>query len=65
MNILRATSSQLTQLQTGTLPLTTIYAASAAIIMGAFIISAVGFAGPEILHNAAHDIRHGLSFPCH
>jgi 4-hydroxy-tetrahydrodipicolinate synthase len=24
-----------------------------------------GFAYPEFIHNAAHDTRHGLSFPCH
>jgi len=34
-------------------------------IIGLLIITAVGFAGSDILHNAAHDIRHGLAFPCH
>ena len=50
---------------TQTIPWSTVYAVSAAILTGVFIISAVGFAGSEILHNAAHDIRHGLAFPCH
>jgi cobalt transporter subunit CbtB len=25
----------------------------------------VGFAGPQALHNAAHDGRHAFAFPCH
>ena len=53
------------QVQTGAIPWATVYAVSAAVITGALIIGAVGFAGSEILHNAAHDVRHGLSFPCH
>ena len=24
-----------------------------------------GFSHPEVIHNAAHDVRHSLSFPCH
>ena len=41
------------------------FAISAAILTGMLIISTVGFAGPEAIHNAAHDVRHVLSFPCH
>jgi len=36
-----------------------------AIVFGAFLIYAVGFAGPAALHNAAHDVRHIIPFPCH
>jgi cobalt transporter subunit CbtB len=25
----------------------------------------MGFAHPNLLHNAAHDWRHSMSFPCH
>jgi cobalt transporter subunit CbtB len=25
----------------------------------------IGFAGAEVLHNAAHDARHANNFPCH
>lgn len=46
-------------------PWATVFAVTAAVLTGLFIITAIGFASPEILHNAAHDIRHGLSFPCH
>jgi len=36
-----------------------------AIGAGVLLLFVVGFAGPEVLHNAAHDSRHSLSFPCH
>jgi len=36
-----------------------------ALLLGAFFILGVGFAGSEIIHNAAHDTRHSLAFPCH
>ena len=38
---------------------------AAAMLIGAFIVLGVGFAGAEAMHVAAHDMRHGLSFPCH
>jgi cobalt transporter subunit CbtB len=34
------------------------------LLLGALIILGVGF-GPGILHNAAHDTRHTMAFPCH
>jgi cobalt transporter subunit CbtB len=36
-----------------------------ALLFGVFIIFGVGFAGPMVLHNAAHDVRHAFAFPCH
>lgn len=36
-----------------------------ALSLGAFIIFAVGFAHTAEIHNAAHDTRHAMSFPCH
>ncbi|QMU61134.1 MAG: hypothetical protein GKR92_05240 [Gammaproteobacteria bacterium] len=65
MNIAKETSHLLIQAQTRTISWANVYAVSAAVVTGVLIISAVGFAGPEMLHNAAHDIRHGLAFPCH
>ena len=65
MSTAKDTTNLLAQIQTGSVPWATVYAVTAAALMGVFIISIVGFAGSEILHNAAHDIRHGLSFPCH
>jgi cobalt transporter subunit CbtB len=35
-----------------------------ALLLGAMVILGVGF-GPGIAHNAAHDTRHTLAFPCH
>ncbi len=36
-----------------------------AALLGVFVIWGVGFAQSATLHNAAHDGRHGFSFPCH
>lgn len=65
MSTVKEATNLLAQVQTGALPWATIYAVSAAVITGVLIIGAVGFAGADVLHNAAHDVRHGLSFPCH
>ncbi len=65
MNIAKETSHLLIQAQTRTISWANVYAVSAAVVTGVLIISAVVFAGPEMLHNAADDIRHGLAFPCH
>ncbi len=43
----------------------TLAAAVFAIILGTFLIYGAGLAQPNILHNAAHDSRHSLAFPCH
>jgi cobalt transporter subunit CbtB len=37
----------------------------AAILLGVFILYGAGFAGADVLHNAAHDSRHAIIFPCH
>lgn len=65
MSIVNQQSNLLSQDHLGTVPWSTIYAVTVAIFLGVLIIAGVGFAGPEVLHNAAHDIRHGLVFPCH
>ena len=44
---------------------TVIGAATIAIVVGFFLVFAAGFAHPEALHNAVHDARHSLAFPCH
>ena len=43
----------------------TLRAAAVALLLGLGLIFLTGFAYPEVIHNAAHDTRHGLSFPCH
>jgi len=37
----------------------------AALLFGLVIIFAVGFAPMGVAHNATHDARHSLAFPCH
>ena len=37
----------------------------AAILLGVVFIGVTGFAHPDALHEAAHNTRHAVSFPCH
>jgi cobalt transporter subunit CbtB len=37
----------------------------AAAALGGVILWAVGFSPAGIAHNAAHDTRHTMAFPCH
>lgn len=34
-------------------------------LLGLLLVGGVGFANMRAVHNAAHDVRHTLSFPCH
>ena len=34
-------------------------------LLGFFIVGFVGFSHIEAVHNAAHDYRHSMAFPCH
>jgi len=43
----------------------TVAQALAAMALGLFIIGMVGFASIDVIHNAAHDVRHSNAFPCH
>jgi cobalt transporter subunit CbtB len=36
-----------------------------ALFLGVFMVFMVGFAGAEVLHEAAHNTRHSIAFPCH
>ena len=36
-----------------------------AALLGIFIVGALGFAQMEAVHNAGHDYRHSMAFPCH
>jgi len=33
--------------------------------LGIFVIGVVGFSHIDAVHNAAHDYRHSMAFPCH
>lgn len=36
-----------------------------AALLGLFIVGGVGFSHIMAVHNAAHDYRHSMAFPCH
>jgi cobalt transporter subunit CbtB len=36
-----------------------------AVFLGLFVIGMVGFSHIQVLHNANHDYRHSMAFPCH
>jgi cobalt transporter subunit CbtB len=40
-------------------------AAAVALTLGFSLVWLAGLAYPESVHDAAHDTRHALSFPCH
>jgi len=40
-------------------------AALIAFVFGIGLVYTIGFSHPTTIHNAAHDTRHALSFPCH
>ncbi len=35
------------------------------LLLGAFVVGGVGFSHIAAVHNAAHDYRHSMGFPCH
>jgi cobalt transporter subunit CbtB len=43
----------------------TLAAAAIALLFGIALVYTTGFAHSSTIHNAAHDTRHALSFPCH
>ena len=46
-------------------PVSRIAAIGCVALFGLGLVWAAGFANAETLHNAAHDSRHSLTFPCH
>jgi|TARA_B110000438_G_C15219933_1_gene396806 cobalt transporter subunit CbtB len=36
-----------------------------AALLGGFLVLGVGFFQSSVIHNAAHDVRHAIAFPCH
>ena len=36
-----------------------------ALAIGTVMVAGLGFAHSSNIHNAAHDTRHAVSFPCH
>jgi cobalt transporter subunit CbtB len=46
-------------------PASRLFQLGLAALLGLFVIGAVGFAQMDVAHNAAHDYRHSMAFPCH
>jgi cobalt transporter subunit CbtB len=36
-----------------------------AALLGVVLVGGVGFSHIDVVHNAAHDYRHSMGFPCH
>jgi cobalt transporter subunit CbtB len=34
-------------------------------LLGLFVVGFLGFSHMDVVHNAAHDYRHSMAFPCH
>ncbi len=34
-------------------------------LLGVFVVGFLGFSNMEVVHNAGHDYRHSMAFPCH
>jgi cobalt transporter subunit CbtB len=45
--------------------LSVVFQAVLAMGLGLFIVGIVGFSHVDVIHNAAHDVRHSNAFPCH
>jgi cobalt transporter subunit CbtB len=57
--------SQVTHLPIATAQVGRITQALMAMMLGLFIVGVVGFSHIDVIHNAAHDVRHSNAFPCH
>jgi len=59
------TPSQTVRLPAATIETSRFAQAVAAMMFGLFIVGVVGFSNIDVIHNAAHDLRHSNAFPCH
>ncbi len=41
------------------------FSLAAITILGSILVGGVGFSNIPAIHDATHDVRHTLSFPCH
>ena len=57
--------SQVTQLPTATSQVGRLSQSWMAMMLGLFVVGMVGFSHIDVVHNAAHDVRHSNAFPCH
>jgi cobalt transporter subunit CbtB len=40
-------------------------ACACAALLGLVLLYGVGLSQPQVVHDAAHDARHAMGFPCH
>jgi cobalt transporter subunit CbtB len=57
--------SEATRLPHVARPLSRLVQSLIAMAFGLFIVGFVGFSHIDVVHNAAHDVRHSNAFPCH
>jgi cobalt transporter subunit CbtB len=62
---IKASSSHRSQAESASGVASRALAIGVAALFGVLIIAGTGFAQSEAIHNAAHDTRHSLAFPCH
>jgi cobalt transporter subunit CbtB len=60
-----ASGAALAPAKTVTLKTETLKTAFLAFFLGLGLVYVAGFAYSDTVHDAAHDSRHALSFPCH
>ena len=66
MNVSKSLALALARPNTGApAAVNTLAAAVIAFLIGASLVFTAGFAQTSALHDAAHDSRHSLAFPCH
>ncbi|MBM6592909.1 CbtB domain-containing protein [Microvirga pudoricolor] len=53
------------QLSTSVTPSSRLVQLGLAAFLGLFVVGFAGFSHISAVHNAAHDVRHSLAFPCH
>lgn len=58
-------NSQLAPSATLQTPVARIIAVAVAGLLGMFIVLVAGLSHLDAVHNAAHDYRHSMGFPCH
>jgi cobalt transporter subunit CbtB len=59
------TNAQVTHLPVAARQVRRLSQAMMAMVLGLFVVGVVGFSHIDVIHNAAHDVRHSNAFPCH
>lgn len=65
MSSIPVLNGKLESLSPSTIKKERVLSAVLAIGLGMVLIFGVGFTETDVLHNAAHDVRHAAAIPCH